>query len=275
MTTTIGIISIKGGVGKTTTVTNLGTVLANEFDQRVLLVDANFSAPNLALHFGVVKPEATIFDVLIDKISVNRAIMKHDAGFYYIPGSLLNQKTDLDIFQLKKKLDLVKRNYDVILIDTSPTLNNELLSAMVASNELIVVTTPDYPTLSCTIKAIKVAKQRKTPIIGLIINKTRGKKFELTVEDIEDISEVPVLAVLPDDISVLEALSITLPVSMYSPAREVSVEYKKLAASLIGKEYKDPRMWMRMKQLLGVSFKGKAQKKDVNRILLTKEREEI
>ena len=268
MTTTIGIISIKGGVGKTTTVTNLGSVLANDFGQRVLLVDANFSAPNLGLHFGVVKPAATIFDVLIDKVGISKAILKHDAGFDYIPGSLVNQKSNIDIFQLKKKLDLIKRNYDVILIDSSPTLNSELLTAMVASDELLVVTTPDYPTLSCTIRAVKLAKQRKTPITGLILNKSRGKKFELSAADIENIAEVPVLAVLPDDISVLEALSITVPVSLHSPDHEVSIEYKKLAASLIGKDYKDPRMWKRMKQFFETAMTNKAPMHEVNRTLL-------
>ena len=55
--TTIGVISIKGGVGKTTAVSNLGTVMANTFGKKVLLVDANFSAPNLGLHLGVVNPK--------------------------------------------------------------------------------------------------------------------------------------------------------------------------------------------------------------------------
>lgn len=272
MTTTIGVISIKGGVGKTTTVSNIGAVLAKEFDQRVLLVDANFSAPNLGLHFGTVKPASTLFDVLIDKSSVHKAIIKHEAGFDYIAGALMNQKINFDVYQLKRKLDLVRRNYDIILIDTSPTLNNELLSAMIASDELIVVTTPDYPTLGCTIKAIKLAKQKKTPITGLIINKIRGKKFELTTEDIEDIAEVPVLAVLPDDVLVLEALSVTNPVTLHSPDREVSIEYKKLAASLIGKEYKEPRMWARIRQLLETNLTGKAKKHDVNRTILKDER---
>jgi len=160
----------------------------------------------------------------------------------------------------------------VILIDTSPTSSNEMLIAMVASDELLVVTTPDYPTLSCTMKAVKMAKKKKTPIIGLILNKVRGKKFELTTEDIEDIAETPVLAILPDDISVLEALSITTPATLYAPDKEVCIEYKKLAAALIGREFKDPRIWFRMKQLFNVAVKGKAEKHEVNREILKEER---
>jgi septum site-determining protein MinD len=265
---TIGVISIKGGVGKTTAITNLGAALADEFDKKVLLVDANFSAPNLGLHLGNVKPESTLFDVIIDKIGIRKAIAKHDSGFDYIPGSLLHHKIDKDIYQLKKKIDSVRRDYDLILIDTAPATTNELLSAMIASDELLVVTTPDYPTLSCTIKAIKLAKERKTPIIGLILNKTRGKKFELTAEDIENIAEVPVLAVIPDDISILEALSLSKPQILHAPRRESSIEYKKLASSLIGADYKDPRMWKRMKKLFETAMTNKAPKHEVNRTLL-------
>ena len=62
----IGIISLKGGVGKTSSVANLGAVLASEFNKKVLVVDANFSAPNLGLHLGLVEPKVTIHDVLLN-----------------------------------------------------------------------------------------------------------------------------------------------------------------------------------------------------------------
>jgi hypothetical protein len=83
----------------------IGAALADEFGKKVLLVDANLSAPNLGLHLGNVKPEATLFDVIIDKIGIRKAIAKHDSGFDYIPGSLAYHKIDKDIYQLKKKID--------------------------------------------------------------------------------------------------------------------------------------------------------------------------
>ena len=56
---TIGVISLKGGVGKTTAVVALGSALA-DFGKKVLLVDGNFSAPNLGLHLDLFDTEKTI-----------------------------------------------------------------------------------------------------------------------------------------------------------------------------------------------------------------------
>ena len=262
----IGVISIKGGVGKTTTVTNIGAALA-EMGQKVLLIDANYSAPNLGLHFGLVKPEAaTIHEVLTNKSSVRNATYEHEAGFHFVPGTLIPRASDrIDIYRLKNKLRDIRKDYDVILIDSSPTLNAEMLSAMIASDELIVVTTPDYPTLSCTMRAIRLAKQKKTPIIGLILNKTRNKDFEVSIGDVEDTTGVPVLASLPDHTDVLAALSETTPVTIFSPNNKVSIEYKKLAASLVGAEFRDNSIFTKVQRLF-----GRIDKQDINREILRK-----
>ena len=47
------------------------------------------------------------------------------------------------------------------MIDSSPALNDETLAVMLASDEIFIVTTPDYPTLSMTLKSIKDARQEK------------------------------------------------------------------------------------------------------------------
>jgi septum site-determining protein MinD len=262
MTKVLGIIAIKGGVGKTTTSANVGAALSDEFMKRVLIVDANFSAPNLGLHLGIVKPEYTLHDVLSDKIDIADAIIKHEYGFDVLPASLVPKK--INPYKLKNRLEKIKSEYDYIILDSSPTMNEEILSTMIASDELLVVTTPDYPTLSCTLQAINVAKKKKTNISGLIINKIRNKKFELQLDEIEQATSVPVLAMLPDDVKVLQSLSTTMPLVLESPASEAAVEYKKLCASLIGEHYKDPRTLKR-----STRFIGKEKKHELNRQLLS------
>lgn len=257
----IGIIAIKGGVGKTTTVSTLGGVLAKDFGKKVLVVDANFSAPNLGLHFGVVKPKKSIHDVLTDKVRISEAIHEHEAGFDFLPGALMKQH--VHPFKLRKKVEDIEGDYDVILFDSSPTLNEELQSAMAASDSLFVVTTPDYPTLSCTMHAVKVAKDKKVPIHGLILNKVRKRDFELTIDEIEDSTRTPVLAVLPDDVRMLEAVAYNLPAGHHAPQSDAVVEYKKLAASMLGQDYIDTRFRSRLRK----AFRPAPTKDEVNRAL--------
>ncbi len=235
----IGILSLKGGVGKTSSVVSLGSALA-AFGKKVLLVDANFSAPNLGIHLNVLDPEKTIHHVLTGDSEIKEAVHSLDE-FDIIPASIYPKKK-FDPLLLKDKLRELKRKYDFILIDSSPALNAETLSVMISSDELFVVSTPDYSTLSMTLKAIMVAKKKGIPITGLILNKVYGKNFELSLENIEKVGEVPVLAVIPHDINVLRSQAHFIPSPSFRPRSDLSVEYKKLAACLAGERYNPPRI---------------------------------
>lgn len=264
----IGIISIKGGVGKTSTVSALGAALANEFEKKVLVVDANFSAPNLGLHLGLINPDVTLHDVLSNKKDIQDSIYESEHGFHIIPGALIGR--NVNPFKLKDKLKSIKKYYDIILIDSSPSLNEEILATMIASDELFVVTTPDHVTLSTTLRAVKLAKQKKTPITGLILNKVLGKDFELSLEDIENIAECNVMAVLPHEVEVMEALSKSTPSTLHKKTNS-SLEYLKFAGSLIGEDYKDRSFRERMRHGFRKMFK-KVPKQDINRVVLIDER---
>jgi septum site-determining protein MinD len=259
MTKTIGIISIKGGVGKTSTVTALGAALANDFNKKVLLVDGNFSSPNLGLHIGLLNPEVTIHHVLDGKAKIKDAIYETGYGFDVVLGSMNYPR--INPIKLVEKINEIRRKYDIILIDSSPNLNEEILATMLASNELLVVTTPDIVTLATTLRAIKIAKEKRTPITGIILNKVYNKKFELSLEDIENTSECHVMAVLPHETQIIEALSKNIPSTLHKNTKS-TIEYKKLAGTIIGENYKESRFKKAIKLFL-----RKVPKQEVNRVV--------
>ena len=229
----IGIISIKGGVGKTFSTISLGDALSS-LGKKVLLVDGNFSAPNLGIHLNVINPESTIHDVLSRSANFHEAIHTFE-NFDILPAGIFSLKK-FNPFDLRKRLNTLKRKYDFIIIDSSPALNEETLAAMLASDEIFIVTTPDYSTLGMTLKAIKMAKQRGTKINGIILNKVYNRNFELSIKDIEDTVEVPVLAVIPHDINVLRSSFNFTPLTTYKPNSNASREYRRLAGALVGEK---------------------------------------
>ena len=238
----IGIVSIKGGVGKTTSVVNLASSLANDYSKKVLIVDTNFTSPNIGLHLGSVEHKATLHEVLKDKVKINEAIYNHQYGFHFLPGSLYNSNPT-NYSKLKQKLQPLKKYYDYVLLDASNSLNDELVASLHASDELYVVTTPDLPTLSTTLRAVKLAKEKGLQIRGLILNKVRGKNYELKKEDIERLTGIPVISIINENVKVLEALSNVKPITLYSPYSPVALSYKKLAALLSNSWYKEPSLF--------------------------------
>ena len=232
MTKTIGIIAVKGGVGKTSVSASLAADLANRHKRKVLLIDANYSAPNLGLHMDVIEPVKTIHDVLSGSADMAHAVHRR-YGVDVIPGSFVYDK-GINHFKLKGKIGKVKKNYDFIIIDSSPGMNDEILSAMLASDNLFVVTTPDYPTLSCSLKAAKLAKDRGVPISGLIINKIRNPKYELDLEEVERAIEIPVVAKIHDDYSHVEALYHRVPASVHRKNSKFSKEIARFSDAIAG-----------------------------------------
>lgn len=233
---TIGIISIKGGVGKTSVTSALGSIMAKEFGKKVLLVDANFSSPNLSMHLGMETPTTTIHHVIDNKKNIREAIYESSYGFDILPGAI--NYPQINPLKLAEKTRELRRKYDVILIDSSPNLNDELLGAMMACDELLVVTTPDHVTLATTIRAIKLAKEKRTPIAGIILNKVHNKKFELSLKQIEETSGSQVLGVLPYDLNVIKAISDGIP-STINKKLASTLEYRKLAASILGEAHEE------------------------------------
>lgn len=258
---TIGIVSLKGGVGKTSSAIALGHAMAS-FGKKVLLVDANLSAPNLGIHLDIFSPDKGLHEVLRRDSNPSEAVFSLD-NFDVLPTAVFNNK-NVSPLKLRDRLKHLKRSYDVIIIDSSPALNDETLAAILASDEILVVTTPDAPTLGVTMKAVKLAKQRGTNISGLILNKVHGKNFEIPLKHVEEVLELPVMASVPNDINFLKALSEFKPLTEHSRNSEASQEYYRLAAALLGEKHKQKKLKRFFRWL-------NPRKQDINRLIFYEE----
>lgn len=230
MTNTIAFVSIKGGVGKTTIALETACSLVNHFKKKVLLIDGNFSAPNLGLYLNLTS-DLTLHDALNGTPLHNTIYESH--GIDIIPSSM-HYNNPVDTFQLKKILEKFKRRYDYIIIDSSPNYE-ELRPVINSADKIFVITSPDHVTLETSLKAAELAKEQDTPIEGIIINKIRSPKYEFNLKEIEEYSSIPVIARIKENKKIAIAIYNKIPISLEYPNNHISKEIRNLASALCGK----------------------------------------
>ncbi|MFH1774495.1 MAG: cell division ATPase MinD [Methanobacteriota archaeon] len=233
---TIAVISGKGGVGKTTAVANIGAALASEFKKRVVLIDGSTITSDLGLHFGIYSPSVSLEDVLKKKVPILEAVQAHVSGVKLLLAPLAPSKAYPDLEELKEFLNELE-SYELILIDSCSGLGNEIIPILELCDEVLVVTNPELPAITDALKAIEVAKRNKVLVGGVVLNRVRNERYELSVSEIEPFLDARVIAVVPEDAGVREGIASGNPVVLNSPNSPAAIEFKKLAAHLVGEEY--------------------------------------
>ena len=233
----ISVVSAKGGVGKTTFVSNLSVLLANKFQQRVLVVDANITTPTLSFHFGLI-PEANLLDVLEEKTLLHNALYSY-YNVDILPALITRDQPYPDLSLLRFKIEQIKNNYDFIFIDGAAGIGREAIEAIKSSDRVIVITNPEITALMASMKVVRIAKLLNVPILGVVLNKTR-RDDELKKQDVERILGLPVIANIPYDNNVNKAINSMQPLVLYKQDSPASLAFTVLASKLVGKEVKLP-----------------------------------
>jgi len=244
----IGVVSGKGGVGKTTTVSNVGVALA-QFGRKVVVVDSNLTTPNLGLHFGMYHYSATFLDALQNKVPVTHAVHTHPSGVRIVPTSLSTYSYSVGGKEMKETLQGLGE-YEYVIMDSAPGVEREAVPVFEISDEIIVVTNPEVPALTDALKSMKLAESIGVPVLGVEINRARREKYELSITEVESVCDAPVVAVIPERKEVRRSIAIGRPVVLNDPFSPASIEFKKLAARISGDRY-EPRLMDRMKWWLG------------------------
>jgi pilus assembly protein CpaE len=236
----VTVFSPKGGVGKTTLAVNLALALSQGGSKKVCVVDLDLAFGDVAitlqvfpartiadavhlesgLDFHVVEPLLTNYR---DKLSALVAPVQPDAKDS-IPPSLVG-----------RILALLKQHFDFVVVDTSPAFDEFVLQAFDETDELLLVTTLDVPTL----KNVKVAVETldllnfPKPRRHLVLNRA-DDKVGLTADKVESTLGMSISAAIPTSSQVAHATNSGEPILIAAPKHQVSQAVNKLAATLSG-----------------------------------------
>ncbi|MDO8556737.1 MAG: P-loop NTPase [Nanoarchaeota archaeon] len=226
----IGVVSGKGGSGKTTTAVNMGVAYAL-LGKDVTLVDANLHNPNVGLHLGAPQVPIHLNHVLAGKNHMHDAVYQHKSGLKVVPASLqvADRAVSLQGFRSQVKQLLT----DTIIVDTSSGFYQENVHALQALDEALVVTQPEWPALTDALKSLQVLRSLKVPCRGVVVTKS-GSQDDVPVESMEQFLQSKVIAAIPFDAGVRESLRKKESLVFMNPQSPAADAYVRLAARLTG-----------------------------------------
>lgn len=254
MTTVFAVANQKGGVGKTTSSVNLAASLAAT-RKRVLLIDSDPQG-NATSGSGVDKHsvEHTIYDVLVDEVQIEQAIVKtpEGSGFDLIAANedltaaevqLLDMK--LKEFRLRNALARIKNRYDYILIDCPPSLNMLTVNALTAADSVIVPLQCEYyaleglTALMNTIEKIRAVLNPKLHIGGILrtmYDPRVSLSNDVSNQLIQHFGDKVYRTIIPRNVRLAEAPSHGAPVITYDAKSRGAISYLALAGEILRRE---------------------------------------
>ncbi|MCR4368966.1 MAG: cell division ATPase MinD [archaeon] len=232
----IALVSGKGGVGKTTITANLGIALSKH-GLNVCVIDADIAMANLSLLLNMQNSPITMHDVLLGEANIQDAIYDGPAGLKFVPSGLsLESYRRIDSERLQGIIDSIKGQFDFILLDCAAGIEKNVLAAIAASDEVLLITMPTSPSIADVLKAKITAQRLGSKAIGVIINFVRDEKGEIKKDDVMKMLELPVLASVPFDDEVRRSFmqESVMPIMVRKPTTPAAIAIQKAAAKLSG-----------------------------------------
>ena len=240
MSEVIVITSGKGGVGKTTTVANIGTGLSM-LGKKVAVVDTDIGLRNLDVVLGLENRIVyNLVDVVNGSCRLRQALIrdKRHPELYLLPSAQTKDKTAVSPEQMIKLTQELREEFDYVLLDCPAGIEQGFKNAIAGADKAIVVTTPEVSAIRDADRIIGLLEAGDIRDIRLIINRLRPDMIArgdmMSVDDVLEILAVDLLGTILDDEQIVVATNQGEPLSGKNSQAEE--EYQNICKRILGED---------------------------------------
>lgn len=236
----VTLFSTKGGVGKTILATNLSVALASKCRCKVAILDFDLQFGDVAVCLNVL-PKASVADLItdiehLDNDTLSRYMVSFNDNLDILPAPFKPEQAEMITAQhLIKILNLLKKQYQYIIIDTAPAFDDKTLTALDFSDLVFVVSVPDLTTTKNVKLSLKTLESLEYSLdkIKLVMNRFNSKG-SLDIEEIEGSLSYPFSCLLPNDSAVvLASVNKGVPFIVSHPDSQISKAIFDLAGKIV------------------------------------------
>ena len=245
----IVVTSGKGGVGKTTTSASFSSGLALR-GFKTVVIDFDVGLRNLDLIMGCERRVVYDFvNVINREANLNQALIKdkHCDNLFVLPASQTREKDAMSQEGVERVLNELSETFDYIICDSPAGIEHGALMALYYADEALVTTNPEVSSVRDSDRILGILSSKsKRAIEGLepvkehlLITRYAPARVEkgemLSVDDVKDILRIPLIGVIPESQSVLQASNQGIP-AIHIADSDVSEAYKYVVARFLGEE---------------------------------------
>ncbi len=236
---TIVVTSGKGGVGKTTTVANIGTTLAKK-KYSVVMIDTDIGLRNLDVVMGLENRIVyNLVDIIEGKCRKEQAMIRDRklSNLFIIPAAQTREKTSISPEQMKVLCSDLAAEFDYVIIDCPAGIEQGFKNAIAGAQTAVVVTTPEVSAIRDADRVIGLLEAAMLTKIGLIINRLNLKMVKrgdmMSTEDIIALLSVPLLGVVPESEEVVVSTNRGVPLA-HNRSSKAGAAFRHIADRLNG-----------------------------------------
>ena len=236
---TIVLVSAKGGVGKTTTAVNVGVTMANA-GKRVCVVDMDFTFGDVNLRLGLPDSPRNIYTLMLEGDRYQEVyagyLNKHESGMYVLSAPLSIEEGEyITAAYVQGLIRTLRKDFDYILIDTSPAMNDSFLTALESADQILMISVADLASVKNNRRMLGVLQALGYPLDKVKhVSVKKGTLSErLAVEVLENDFYASIAF---DGLAVGAAADLGIPVVTHNRMSKASRDLQKLGIKLLAEE---------------------------------------